>query len=76
MLQTVCNYKNRQHQNTNRKFDVNKAKIARQVNLFSMHFYDRAISVHVFAQRQREILTRYGTFFNAFYLFSQLPKTY
>jgi hypothetical protein len=40
-----------------------------------MHFYDRAISVHVFAQRQREILTCYGTFFNAFYLFSQLPKT-
>jgi hypothetical protein len=33
---------------TNLKFDVSKAKIARQFQLFSFHFYD-SISVHAFA---------------------------
>jgi hypothetical protein len=39
-----------------------------------MHFYDRAISVHVFAQRQREILTRYGTFLTLFTCFHNYQK--
>jgi hypothetical protein len=46
---TILLSANNHHQNKNQKFDASKAKITREVQLFSLHSYESVISVYVFA---------------------------